>query len=99
MSVLLPLYVQSVPNSDNAGLFGSMNIFRLTADLAHLIAIFILAIKMWKTRSVAGISGRSQVMFAAVFTSRYLDLFTNFISFYNSAMKVSAFLTYQAKFN
>ncbi|EJW87023.1 ER lumen protein retaining receptor [Wuchereria bancrofti] len=65
-----------------------MNIFRLTADLAHLIAIFILALKMWTTRSVAGISGRSQLLFAAVFTSRYLDLFTNFISVYNSAMKV-----------
>lgn len=68
-----------------------MNIFRLTADLAHLVAIFILALKMWTTRSVAGISGRSQLLFAAVFTSRYLDLFTNFISVYNSAMKV--FLT------
>ncbi|VDM41481.1 unnamed protein product [Toxocara canis] len=66
-----------------------MNIFRLSADLAHLIAIFILAIKMWKTRSVAGISGRSQVLFAAVFTSRYLDLFTNFISMYNSIMKAT----------
>ncbi|OZC09819.1 ER lumen protein retaining receptor [Onchocerca flexuosa] len=44
-----------------------MNIFRLTADLAHLIAIFILALKMWTTRSVAGISGRSQLLFAAVF--------------------------------
>ncbi|KAM3715770.1 ER lumen protein-retaining receptor [Dirofilaria immitis] len=65
-----------------------MNIFRLTADLAHLIAIFILALKMWTTRSVAGISGRSQLLFAAVFTSRYLDLFTNFISIYNSAMKI-----------
>ncbi|MFH4978635.1 hypothetical protein AB6A40_005344 [Gnathostoma spinigerum] len=65
-----------------------MNIFRLAADSSHLIAIFILAIKMWKTRSVAGISGRSQALFAIVFTSRYLDLFTNFISIYNSVMKV-----------
>lgn len=65
-----------------------MNIFRLLADLAHLVAIFILAIKMWKSRSVAGISGRSQVLFALVFTTRYLDLFTNFISAYNSVMKV-----------
>lgn len=66
-----------------------MNIFRLSADLAHLVAIFILATKMWKTRSVAGISGRSQLLFALVFSCRYLDLFTNFISLYNSAMKVS----------
>ncbi|EFO26508.1 ER lumen protein retaining receptor [Loa loa] len=70
-----------------------MNIFRLTADLAHLVAIFILALKMWTTRSVAGISGRSQLLFSAVFTSRYLDLFTNFISVYNSAMKIFFLLT------
>lgn len=65
-----------------------MNIFRLAADSAHLIAIFILLLKMWKTRSCAGISGRSQVLFALVFTSRYLDLFTVFISLYNSIMKI-----------
>jgi ER lumen protein retaining receptor len=34
------------------------------------------------------ISGRSQALFAIVFVSRYLDLFTNFISFYNTSMKV-----------
>ena len=36
----------------------------------------------------AGLSGKSQIMFAIVFTSRYLDLFTNFISLYNTCMKV-----------
>lgn len=38
--------------------------------------------------SSAGISGKSQVLFALVFTTRYLDLFTVFISAYNSVMKV-----------
>jgi len=65
-----------------------MNFFRLTGDVAHLLAIVILLLKVWKTRSCAGISGRSQLLFALVFTSRYLDLFTNFVSAYNSAMKV-----------
>jgi len=65
-----------------------MNIFRLSADVAHLIAIVILLIKIWRTRSCAGISGRSQLLFALVFATRYLDLFTNFISAYNSAMKI-----------
>ncbi len=32
--------------------------------------------------------GRSQVLFALVFITRYLDLFTNFISVYNTAMKI-----------
>jgi len=37
---------------------------------------------------VVGVSGKSQIMFAIVFTTRYLDLFTTFISPYNSIMKV-----------
>ncbi|KFP81730.1 ER lumen protein retaining receptor 3, partial [Acanthisitta chloris] len=36
----------------------------------------------------AGISGKTQILFALVFTTRYLDLFTNFISVYNTVMKV-----------
>ena len=36
----------------------------------------------------AGLSGRTQVLFALVFTTRYLDLFTNFVSLYNSLMKI-----------
>lgn len=35
-----------------------------------------------------GISGKSQLLFAIVYTTRYLDLFTNFVSLYNSVMKV-----------
>jgi len=37
---------------------------------------------------VAGLSGKSQIMFAIVFSTRYLDLFTIFVSVYNSVMKV-----------
>ncbi|XP_077590876.1 ER lumen protein-retaining receptor 3 [Stigmatopora nigra] len=65
-----------------------MNVFRLAADLSHLLAISILLIKIWKSKSCAGISGKSQVLFALVFTTRYLDLFTYFISIYNTVMKV-----------
>jgi len=53
-----------------------------------LAAILILLLKIWKTRSCAGISGRSQILFCIVFTSRYLDLITNFISVYNTTMKL-----------
>ena len=31
-----------------------MNLFRLAGDLSHLLAIIILLVKMWRTRSVAG---------------------------------------------
>lgn len=65
-----------------------MNIFRLAGDLSHLLAIIILLLKIWKTRSCAGISGKSQILFTIVYLSRYLDLFTTFISVYNSIMKV-----------
>lgn len=34
-----------------------------------------------------GISGKSQILFAVVYLSRYLDLFTTFISVYNTFMK------------
>ncbi|KAJ0060312.1 hypothetical protein NL108_010089, partial [Boleophthalmus pectinirostris] len=34
------------------------------------------------------ISGKSQVLFALVFTTRYLDLLTSFISLYNTTMKI-----------
>jgi len=31
-----------------------MNIFRLSGDLCHLLAIIVLLLKIWKTRSCAG---------------------------------------------
>ncbi|VDM51976.1 unnamed protein product [Angiostrongylus costaricensis] len=70
-----------------------MNIFRLCADLSHLVAIVILLHKIWKSRSCEGLSGRSQVLFTLVFVSRYLDLFTNFVSVYNSVLKVFFLVT------
>jgi len=65
-----------------------MNIFRLVGDLAHLLAVIILLLKIWKSRSCAGISGKTQILFALTYTTRYLDLVTNFVSLYNTVMKV-----------
>ncbi|XP_034950360.1 ER lumen protein-retaining receptor [Chelonus insularis] len=65
-----------------------MNIFRLLGDLSHLLAIIILLLKIWNTRSCAGISGKSQILFAIVYTTRYLDLVTTYISAYNTFMKI-----------
>ncbi|CAH8661230.1 unnamed protein product [Heterobilharzia americana] len=65
-----------------------MNIFRLLGDFSHLIALIILLKKIWKTKSCAGLSGKSQLLFAIVFISRYLDLFFTFISLYNMIMKI-----------
>ncbi|VDO04455.1 unnamed protein product [Rodentolepis nana] len=65
-----------------------MNIFRLFGDISHFVAIIILLLKIWKTRSCAGISGKSQLAFAIVFSARYLDIFMYFISLYNTFAKV-----------
>ncbi|CAG8563485.1 5027_t:CDS:2 [Paraglomus occultum] len=65
-----------------------MNIFRLVADLMHLASIFILLLKIQKTRSCAGISFKTQLLYAVVFIARYLDLFTTWISLYNFLMKI-----------
>ena len=35
-----------------------------------------------------GVSGKSQLLLLLVFAARYLDLFTNFISIYNTTLKV-----------
>ncbi|XP_012168478.1 ER lumen protein-retaining receptor [Bombus terrestris] len=70
-----------------------MNIFRLLGDLSHLVAIIILLLKIWKTRSCAGISGKSQILFAIVYTTRYLDLFTTYVSTYNTFMKLVFIMT------
>ncbi|CCD65964.1 ER lumen protein-retaining receptor erd-2.2 [Caenorhabditis elegans] len=66
-----------------------MNIFRISADMSHLLAIIILLLKIWKSRSCSGISARSQILFALVFTARYLDLFSTYISLYNTTMKIT----------
>ncbi|KAJ3020921.1 endoplasmic reticulum retention protein [Thoreauomyces humboldtii] len=65
-----------------------MNLFRLIADLMHLASFGILLLKIIKTRSCAGISFKSQVLYAVVFCSRYLDLLTHWVSLYNTLMKL-----------
>lgn len=70
-------------------LIGYTNFFRLTGDFFHLFAIIILLVKIIKTRSCAGISGKSQILYAIVFVTRYLDLFRIFISLYNVVLKVT----------
>ncbi|KAI8823518.1 ER lumen protein retaining receptor [Fimicolochytrium jonesii] len=65
-----------------------MNIFRLVADLMHLASIVILLLKITQTRSAAGISFKTQALYALIFCTRYLDLFVKFVSLYNTVMKL-----------
>ncbi|KAL2393495.1 ER lumen protein-retaining receptor [Exophiala dermatitidis] len=73
-----------------------MNIFRLLADLSHLISIFILLHKMRVSNSCAGISFKSQALYFLVYVTRYLDLFWTFTdSAWNTIFKL-IFLTSSA---
>jgi len=65
-----------------------MNLFRLLGDLSHLASILILIHKIQTSRSCRGISFKTQELYVAVFLTRYLDLFWNFVSLYNTAMKL-----------
>ncbi|XP_051170968.1 ER lumen protein-retaining receptor 2-like isoform X2 [Leptopilina boulardi] len=66
----------------------TMNILRLTGDQLRLFAVVLLLIKIIKTRSCTGISGKTQILLALQCTTRYLDLFTYFVSTYNTSMKI-----------
>ncbi|KAH9920939.1 ER lumen protein retaining receptor-domain-containing protein [Fomitopsis serialis] len=65
-----------------------MNLFRLFGDMSHLASILILLYKINATRSVRGLSFKTQALYVAVFVTRYLDLFTDYVSLYNSLMKI-----------
>nr|ACZ59475.1 HDEL sequence binding protein [Flammulina velutipes] len=65
-----------------------MNLFRLFGDLSHLASICILLQKIKTTRSCRGISFKTQALYVAVFITRYIEMFTTWISLYNFVMKV-----------
>ena len=70
-----------------------MNVFRLGADMLHVVSIFLLLLKIKTSHSCAGISLKTQILYMVVFTSRYLDLlFTNpvhsALTLYNTMMKI-----------
>lgn len=81
----------------------SLDLALTPGDLSHLASIFILLHKIQTSRSCRGISFKSQALYLLVFVTRYLDLFTNYVSLYNSLMKLifistSAYVLYLMKF-
>ncbi|CCH42079.1 ER lumen protein retaining receptor 2 [Wickerhamomyces ciferrii] len=64
------------------------NIFRAAGDLSHLISILILLNTIQKSRSIAGISLKTQILYVLVFLTRYLDLTYRYVSIYNTLMKL-----------
>ncbi|KAF8878043.1 HDEL sequence binding protein [Mucidula mucida] len=65
-----------------------MNLFRLIGDMSHLASILILLHKIKTSRSCRGISFKTQALYVGVFVTRYLDLFTHWVSLYNFLMKL-----------
>ncbi|KAI3676876.1 hypothetical protein L1987_86490 [Smallanthus sonchifolius] len=65
-----------------------MNIFRLAGDMTHLASVLVLLLKIHTIRSCVGVSLKTQELYALVFATRYLDIFTDFISVYNTIMKL-----------
>ncbi|PLN76350.1 ER lumen protein retaining receptor-domain-containing protein [Aspergillus taichungensis] len=52
-----------------------LNVFRLLGDLAHISSKCILIFAIQRNKSAEGVSLLTQVLYAVVFVSRYLDLF------------------------
>lgn len=65
-----------------------MNLFRFAGDMCHILSIAVLVLRLRATKNAIGISIKTQEMYLLVFITRYLDLFTNYYSMYNSIMKV-----------
>ncbi|KAF2225204.1 ER lumen protein retaining receptor-domain-containing protein [Elsinoe ampelina] len=69
----------------------TMNIFRILADLSHLVSILILLHKMKTSSSASGISFKSQFLYLLVYITRYLDLLwtSPLHSLYNTVLKIT----------
>lgn len=52
-----------------------MNIFRILADLSHVASKVTLIIAIHRNSSAEGVSLLTQLLYAVVFCTRYLDLF------------------------
>jgi len=65
-----------------------MNVFRIIGDVSHYAAIFTIFLKIVTSKSCKGISGKTQILYLLVFLSRYIDIFFNFISLYNTGIKI-----------
>ncbi|KAI2502708.1 ER lumen protein retaining receptor [Fragilaria crotonensis] len=66
----------------------SLNPFRASGDLLHIIAVCMILYRLFVKKNAQGISLKTQVALLFVSVTRYLDLFTTFYSIYNSMLKI-----------
>ena len=64
-----------------------MDIFRILADLMHLLSLVIIFLKIRQSKNCTGLSCKTQEIYLIVFLARYSDLLLYFISVYNTTMK------------
>ncbi|CAN6645791.1 ER lumen protein-retaining receptor [Trichomonascus vanleenenianus] len=65
------------------------NLFRLAGDFVHCVSIYLLIHKIHTSRSVSGISFKTQALYALVYITRYLDiLWGAWFPIYNLFMKI-----------
>lgn len=62
-------------------------IFTITWS-CRIIPRSLLTVHLILTLPFVGVSLKTQELYAIVFVTRYLDLFTDYISFYNTLMKI-----------
>ncbi|KAH6884512.1 ER lumen protein retaining receptor-domain-containing protein [Thelonectria olida] len=55
---------------------GAWNIFRIMGDLSHMLSKCILIFAIHRNRSAEGVSLITQILYALVFCTRYLDVFS-----------------------
>ncbi|KAE8144917.1 ER lumen protein retaining receptor-domain-containing protein [Aspergillus avenaceus] len=67
-----------------------MNVFRILGDLAHISSKCILIWAIHRNKSAEGVSLLTQILYATVFVTRYLDLFraAGWFSIYNVFFKL-----------
>lgn len=54
---------------------GAWNVFRISGDLCHIASKAILIFAIHRNRSAEGVSLITQILYAVVFCTRYLDIF------------------------
>lgn len=65
-----------------------MDVFQLLGDLGHLMSRILLLSKLHSFKSCGDFSAKTQLLYLLVFLSRYLDIFTNFVSYYDTILKI-----------
>ncbi|KIK64400.1 hypothetical protein GYMLUDRAFT_220931 [Collybiopsis luxurians FD-317 M1] len=74
--------------SDIKTAFDLLFYFRYVADIARVMPVLTLVYKLHSLKTSKDVSFKTQVLYLIVFVTRYTDLFTRFISYYNTLLKI-----------